>query len=355
MTAKDKKKIHIEPDQREGRDIDVRDLARLITGIECREPTALQALAKLHSGEARATNHEPRIIGITGPPGSGKSTLVDGMIRALRKKGRLVGVVAIDPSSPFSGGAVLGDRIRMQEHAGDRGVFIRSLGSRGSHGGLSRATRDIVRAIMAYGYDYVIVETVGVGQTELDIMEIADATVVVLVPESGDMVQTMKAGLLEIADIFVVNKCDRPGADQMKNWLTGMFDTGSEMDAEAAAHHGVDAASHLPPLKKGGRGGFKEKPVLLTQANKGTGVNELMDALEARLKFAKTDKGYKERKRIVLKNEFLDMCADEFRVRFIEYIDINQQIARLVKDVSEGKISPYEGLIVIDKFIKIGE
>lgn len=343
MASKDKKKV------------DVRALARLITGIESREPAALQSLAKICSDASRFTPHDSRIIGITGPPGAGKSTLVDGMIRALREKGHLVGVVAIDPSSPFSGGAVLGDRIRMQEHAGDRGVFIRSLGSRGSHGGLSRATRDIVRAILAYGFDYVIVETVGVGQTELDIMEIADATVVVLVPESGDMVQTMKAGLLEIADIFVVNKSDRPGADQMKNWLAGMFDTGSGMDAKAVAHHGADAAPHSPPLKKGGQGGFKDVPVLLTQANKGTGVNELMAALEARLEFAKSDKRYKKRKRIVLKNEFLDMCADEHRMRLIEFADKNQQVGKLVKDVSDGKISPYEGLKVIDKLVKIGE
>ncbi len=349
MTAKDKKKI------------DVRGLARLITGIECREPAALEALAKAHSGARRTTHDAQRVIGITGPPGAGKSTLVDGMIRSLRKKGHMVGVVAIDPSSPFSGGAVLGDRIRMQEHAGDRGVFIRSLGSRGSHGGLSRATRDIVRAIMAYGFDHVIVETVGVGQTELDIMEIADATVVVLVPESGDMVQTMKAGLLEIADIFVVNKSDRPGADQMKNWLTGMFDTGGGMDAEAAAHHGVDIPPPLPATttlagrKKGGRGGFKDIPVLLTQANKGTGVSELMAALEVRLEFAKTDKGYRERKKVVLKNEFLDMCAEEFKTKLVEFADKNKKLGQLVTDVSDSKLSPYEGLKVIDKWVKIGE
>src|SRR5262249_4542444 len=157
-------------------------------------------MQRIYPATGRAT-----VIGLTGPPGAGKSTLVDKLIARFRKLGQTVGVVAVDPSSPFSGGAVLGDRIRMQDHFLDPGVFIRSLSSRGRHGGLARATREVVHLLDAFGLDVVLVETVGVGQTELDIMRLAHTTVVVLVPEAGDTIQVMKAGLLEIADVFVVN------------------------------------------------------------------------------------------------------------------------------------------------------
>src|SRR5437899_8499585 len=152
------------------------------------------------------------VVGVTGPPGAGKSTVVDRLTAHLRAAGDTVGIVAVDPSSPFTGGAVLGDRIRMQAHALDPGVFIRSMATRGSLGGLARATGEVAKLLGAAGYRWVLVETVGVGQTELDIMKIADTTVVVLVPESGDAIQTMKAGLMEVADVFVVNKADRAGA-----------------------------------------------------------------------------------------------------------------------------------------------
>lgn len=331
----------------------IRGLARLITSIESRDKAALRELARLSGGKVR-------VLGITGPPGAGKSTLADCVIKHLRKKGARVGVVAIDPSSPFSGGALLGDRIRMQGHAGDSGVFIRSVGSRGSHGGLSRATRDIVRAMAAYGMEYIIVETVGVGQTELDIMEIADVTVVVLVPESGDMIQTMKAGLLEIADIFVVNKADRSGAEQMKIWLTSMFDIGVGLDAEAIKHHGdlippLPATTTLAGRKKGGEGGFKDTPVLLTQANKGEGVDELMDKIGAGFEFAKNNEGRKKRKRQILRQEFFDMCAEEFKERLISKSARDKNLKALLTDIENGKKAPYEALKVIDKLVKIRE
>ncbi|MDP6783417.1 MAG: methylmalonyl Co-A mutase-associated GTPase MeaB, partial [Dehalococcoidia bacterium] len=193
-------------------------LARLITLVE-RESTEVPQIMKLiqpHLGKAH-------IIGITGPPGAGKSTMVDKLTAQIRKRGATVGIVAVDPTSPFSGGAVLGDRIRMQQHYLDEGVFIRSMATRGSHGGLPHTTRGVVKLMDAFGKDFILVETVGVGQTELDIMEAADSVVVVLVPEAGDTIQTLKAGLLEIADIFVVNKADREGANYMVTELMAML------------------------------------------------------------------------------------------------------------------------------------
>ena len=232
---------------------DWRALARAITKIENGEAGARQLVAALYPQTGHA-----HVIGVTGPPGSGKSTLVDSLAAVIRKDGRSVGIVAVDPSSPFTGGAVLGDRVRMQRHAGDSGVFIRSMAARHTRGGLAPATRDVIRALDAFGCDIILVETVGVGQVELEIMKVADTVVVVTVPGLGDSVQTIKAGLLEIADCFVVNMADRPGAALTVADLRAMLTLGG---AEERRRRWVP-------------------PIIETIAINGTGVEKVWDACQ---------------------------------------------------------------------------
>lgn len=203
---------------------DIRSVARLISRLENRDPSAQEAMRVLLSRTGRALT-----IGVTGPPGSGKSSLVDRLIRELRQRGRSVGVIAVDPSSPFTGGAILGDRLRMQEHATDPRVFLRSLASRGHLGGLSKATGAAARVLDAAGYDVVIIETVGVGQSEVDVVRVADLVVLVSVPGLGDDIQTIKAGVMEIGDIFVVNKADREGADRVVREIRSMLETAATL------------------------------------------------------------------------------------------------------------------------------
>jgi LAO/AO transport system kinase len=227
------------------REGDTRALSRLATGIENRDPQALQTLRELEP----ATGHA-RIVGITGPPGAGKSTLVDALALELRKQGKTIAILAVDPSSRISGGAILGDRIRMQQHHADPGIFIRSMATRGTMGGLARATADLARLMDAAGRDFVIIETVGVGQDEMEIASVAQVTVVVLVPGMGDDVQAIKAGILEIADIFVINKSDHPGADRVE----------LELHTE-----GFDC------------------PIVHTVATEGKGIPELVAAIEGKV------------------------------------------------------------------------
>jgi LAO/AO transport system kinase len=237
---------------------DLRALARLITLVENQEPGVDMALAKIFPRTGSA-----HLIGITGPPGAGKSTLTDKLIQAARKEGKKVGILCVDPSSPFSGGAILGDRIRMQEHAADPNVFIRSIGTRGGHGGLSRSTQESAMLLDAFGFDLVILETAGVGQTELGILEVAQTIMVVLVPESGDDIQMMKAGILEIADVLTVNKCDRPASDHVVKELRAMLEIGM------------------------GEVGSWEIPVLKTIAESGSGVAEVYQAVKSHYDFLK--------------------------------------------------------------------
>ena len=225
---------------------DRRALARLITWIEDDDLRAHTALAELYPRTGRA-----HIVGVTGAPGTGKSTLVSALATEERKRGRTVGIISIDPTSPFTGGALLGDRIRMMEHIADPGVFMRSMASRGSVGGLSVATSDAVRALDAYGSDVVFVETVGAGQAEIDIVRTAHSVIVIEAPGLGDEIQAFKAGILEIADVFVVNKADREGADKTANALKVMLDVGNTMKqrrgegpARIAAPSAVELAHH---------------------------------------------------------------------------------------------------------------
>jgi GTPase len=226
---------------------DTRALARAATGVENRDAEALEALRELAPFAGHA-----RTVGITGPPGAGKSTLVDALVTAIRRAGKTAAVLAVDPSSRATGGAILGDRIRMQQHHADPGIFIRSMATRGEGGGLARATADLVRLMDAAGRDYVIIETVGAGQDEIDVAELAQVTVVMLMPGTGDDVQAIKAGIMEIAGIFVINKCDEPGADRVE--------------------HELHAALLLAEGPK--------PPVIRTVATEGTGIAELLEEID---------------------------------------------------------------------------
>jgi LAO/AO transport system kinase len=257
-------------------------LARVISVVENRGTKAGMLLAALHGAMGHA-----RRIGITGPPGAGKSTLVMQLVRAYRSQGLTVGVVAVDPTSVFTGGALLGDRIRMEAIALDPGVYIRSLATRGALGGLSAATRDITDVLDAYGFDRVVIETVGVGQSELEVARTADSCVVVLVPESGDAIQTLKAGLMEIADVLVVNKADRPGADRLRTELRMMLQARSgsrRVPQDLADDRAPSLTGELEPEVTGPHterpGSPWLPPVLTAVAIDGTGIPEILDVLE---------------------------------------------------------------------------
>jgi LAO/AO transport system kinase len=287
---------------------DRKALARLITMVENRADGVEIIMERIYPMAGKA-----RVIGITGAPGAGKSTLVNRLIAHLRKRGQRVAVLAIDPSSPFSGGAVLGDRVRMTDHYRDEAVYIRSISSRGSHGGLSRAAREIVHVLDAFGHDVVIIETVGVGQTELGVMDLADTTVVVTVPEGGDGVQAMKAGLNEIADVFVVNKSDRAGADRIK----------AELELEV---HLRSSPGWRPP-------------VVMTEATVDRGVDELLKAIDRHALYMREhrDARREAEKRV---HEFIEVVAAEIERRAQRALT-DGAAPDLIARIRTGETNPY--------------
>lgn len=296
-------------------------LARLITLAESRHKSLPEVLKRLGPKMG-----DPYIIGITGPPGAGKSTITNKIIQCYREKGKKVGVLAVDPSSPFTGGAILGDRIRMHDHAMDDGVFIRSISTRGTHGGLSRATKEIIKIYGAYGMDYVIIETVGVGQTELDIVRVADTVLVVLVPEAGDAVQTMKAGLMEIADVFIVNKADREGAGIIASEIKQVIF-----------------------LKRTVSGWTP--PVLLTSALRNEGIGEVIEKIEKHRSFQAESGLLDKKKEKRLEEEFSEIIKELIEAKIARKLG-DAEVKKIYARVKSGELDPFEGAeLVISKII----
>ncbi|HSG30690.1 MAG TPA: methylmalonyl Co-A mutase-associated GTPase MeaB [Thermodesulfobacteriota bacterium] len=286
-------------------------LARLISKVENNRQSASSIIRSINHQTANAY-----VIGITGPPGAGKSTFVSSLTALFRKRGSKVGIIAVDPTSPFTGGAVLGDRIRMQDHSVDKDVFIRSIGSRGSQGGLSKATAQIVKLYDAFGFDIVIIETVGVGQTELDIIKIADTVIVILVPESGDVVQTMKAGLMEIADIFLVNKSDRQGADKICREIKSITSLSQREDKWNI-------------------------PVLLTAASKNDGIKEVKDSVVKHMYFRMKHNLASEKLEKQREEELIKIVREALDNRLFSKMQ-DSDIKKVVKSVREGQLDPYQ-------------
>jgi LAO/AO transport system kinase len=326
---------------------DVRAAARACRSVDDELPGYVELLKELFPHTGRAW-----VIGITGNPGSGKSTLVDGMIETLRAKNAKVAVVAVDPTSPFSGGAILGDRIRMQRHAADPGVFIRSLATRGALGGLSRSARDVVRVLDAWGADAILIETVGVGQDELEVTRAAHTTLVVMAPGMGDDVQAIKAGILECADVFAVNKADREGADATVRDLELMIALGGET-AFGGAHTAGHGAGTLDLAKAKVRHaeGKWIPPIQKCVATKKEGIAELFAKLEKHRAWLESEAGrgrQKERSLAELRGLLRDTLARE-AVRAL-----SSEVAALSDQVERREIDPYTACErLVDKFKNI--
>ena len=290
---------------------ELRALSRLLSMLERGDPAAAAAMQELDPRTGRAY-----AVGITGPPGVGKSTLVDRLTVHLRKSGLSVGILAVDPTSPFTGGALLGDRIRMQRHYLDDGVFIRSVATRGQLGGLPRIVKSMVRLLDAAGKDVVLVETVGVGQTELGIMGVADSVIVAMMPESGDSIQTLKAGVMEIADLYVINKADRDGANQMATAVTSML-------------HMADLSAGWNP------------PVLLTQAHADIGITELWDSVGEHRAYLNDTGGLEERRSVRRRQEFLESVQEEIHRRISGLLRSNEDLAAVLAKIDDRSAEPY--------------
>jgi LAO/AO transport system kinase len=306
---------------------DIRAASRLMRDIDDRIPSAVEELKEIYPKTGKAY-----IIGVTGSPGSGKSTLVDKMVDIFRKEGKTVGVIAVDPTSPFSGGAILGDRIRMQRHATDEGVFIRSLATRGWLGGLSRSTQDIVNVMDAMGKDIIIVETVGVGQDEVEIVNTAHTSIVVLVPGMGDDIQAIKAGIIEIGDLFVINKADREGAEKMERDIHMVLEMGRRKDAA------------WDPL------------IFKTEANVGKGIFEMVYGIYRHKQAQEQSPGLGKKLRERLKTNFLGILQTEVMARFMERIDREGRWDEIIDSLMSRRTDPYTlAENVIAKELRKGE
>lgn len=302
---------------------DRRTAAKMITVIENDAPEKQDLMAQIYPHTGRAY-----ILGVTGSPGAGKSSLVDEIIKKIRGEDLKVGIIAVDPSSPISGGALLGDRIRMQEHALDRGVFIRSMGTRGCLGGLARATKDAVKVLDAFGCDVVLVETVGVGQSELDIMHYADTTVVVLTPGAGDHIQIIKAGIMEIANLFVINKADLGGTRRIVNDVGAMLD--------------------MSPRYNGWR-----PPVLTTSTIEVTGLDELWAKIKEHRDYIRNSGVLEETTRERLKLEVVETVEQELLNLILQRTESDKQMESLLEEVVQRKVDPYTAAHhILGKFIQ---
>jgi LAO/AO transport system kinase len=315
-------------------------LARAISIVENHRRGYETLLGALHPRLGHA-----RRIGITGPPGAGKSSITTGLARGYRAQGLTVGIVCVDPTSPFTGGALLGDRIRMEDIALDPGVYIRSLATRGSLGGLSAATREVCDVLDAFGIDRILIETVGVGQSELDVARTADTTLVVLVPESGDSIQTLKAGLMEIADVFAVNKSDRPGADRLRTEIELMLGmrAGAAM-SNGAGHHGVDLSRNLARQVREAAARDEDRwtpPVLRTTATDGTGIAELSDALDRHYGYLESSGQLRTRRRARLRERVVDVVDDTTRRRLWTDAATAAWLDERLPDLEAGRETPF--------------
>ncbi|PKB84373.1 MAG: hypothetical protein BZY88_00085 [SAR202 cluster bacterium Io17-Chloro-G9] len=294
---------------------DQRALSRLISSLERGDREAAGVMKTIDPGTGNSYT-----IGITGPPGSGKSTVVDRLTEQLRGQGLTVGIIGVDPTSPFSGGALLGDRIRMQRHYLDPGVFIRSVATRGQLGGVPRLVKTMVRLLDAAGKDIVLVETVGVGQTELGIMGVADTVLVALTPESGDAVQTLKAGIMEIADIYLVNKADREGANQMATVINSML------------HTAITQPDWSPP-------------VLLATAQTGEGMKELWDQIQRHRGYLEDSSQLQIRRQQRREQEFIEAVEEELGRRLRELVEQDPELVCTLKHVAEKGLEPYSAAL----------
>ncbi|HEU4570885.1 MAG TPA: methylmalonyl Co-A mutase-associated GTPase MeaB [Gemmatimonadales bacterium] len=315
-------------------------LARAISIVENGRPGFEQLLASIHPRLGHA-----RRIGITGPPGAGKSTLTERLVTAYRAQGLRVAVVAVDPTSPFTGGALLGDRIRMESIALDRDVYIRSMATRGSLGGLATSTREVCDVLDAAGFDRILVETVGVGQSELDVTRTADSTVLVLVPESGDGIQALKSGVMEAADLYVVNKADRPGADRLRQEIevTLGIRQGNAF-RNVPAHHGALKSAERQRARAAGDPAAERwsPPVLGTVAARGEGIDELVQKLDAHHAWLTASGTLEVRRRERFRERTREVVTRHALAWLREETEAERRIADRLDEIAAGRVSPYE-------------